>query len=99
MQINFTPNLAKLLSSANFASYFNNREVPSTGCVFVLLNRRDFNYLNQNRLNENSFTRVASLPCKGHPVGVDIYENDEKLEAWVCSYTNGSISIFSFNKK
>ncbi|WP_207515412.1 YncE family protein [Longitalea luteola] len=51
------------------------------------------------KLNENSFTRVASLPCKGHPVGVDIFEDDNKLEAWVCSYNNGTINIFSFEKK
>ncbi len=51
------------------------------------------------RINEDAFTRVASLPCPGHPVGVDIYEDDETLEAWVCSYTNGSISVFTFAKK
>jgi 6-phosphogluconolactonase (cycloisomerase 2 family) len=51
------------------------------------------------KINDNSFTKLASLPCKGHPVGVDIFEDDNKLEAWVCSYTNGSISVFSFNKK
>lgn len=51
------------------------------------------------RINNNSFTRVASLPCKGHPVGVDIFEDDTKLEAWVCSYHNGTINIFSFAKK
>ncbi len=50
------------------------------------------------RINENSFTRIKSLPCKGHPVGVDIYENEEMLEAWVCSYSNGTISVFSFAK-
>jgi YVTN family beta-propeller protein len=51
------------------------------------------------KINENSFTKVTSLPCKGHPVGVDVFENDDKVEAWVCSYSNGSISVFSFMKK
>jgi len=51
------------------------------------------------KVNDNSFEKVTSLPCKGHPVGVDIFEDENKLEAWVCSYSNGSISIFSFNKK
>jgi DNA-binding beta-propeller fold protein YncE len=51
------------------------------------------------RINDKSFTRVASLSCKGHPVGVDIFEDDTKLEAWVCSYHNGTINIFSFAKK
>ena len=51
------------------------------------------------KINSNSFTRVASLTCEGHPVGVDIFEDDNKLEAWVCSYNNGTINIFSFTKK
>ncbi|MFL5744764.1 MAG: YncE family protein [Niastella sp.] len=51
------------------------------------------------KVNNNSFTRIASLTCKGHPVGVDIFEDDNKLEAWVCSYNNGTINIFSFAKK
>lgn len=50
------------------------------------------------RINDDSFTRIASLPCPGHPVGVDIYENETKLEAWVCSYTTGKISVFNFEK-
>lgn len=50
------------------------------------------------RINDESFTRIASLPCPGHPVGVDIYENESKLEAWVCSYTTGKINVFNFEK-
>lgn len=52
-----------------------------------------------HKINENNFSKVISLPCKGHPVGVDIFEDNDKLEAWVCSYSNGSISVFSFWKK
>jgi DNA-binding beta-propeller fold protein YncE len=51
------------------------------------------------KINENSFTKIISLPCKGHPVGVDIFENDDTLEAWVCSYSYGTISVFSFKKR
>jgi DNA-binding beta-propeller fold protein YncE len=51
------------------------------------------------KINDTNFEKIISLPCKGHPVGVDIFENDDKLEAWVCSYSNGSISVFSFKKK
>jgi DNA-binding beta-propeller fold protein YncE len=51
------------------------------------------------KINDDSFTKIISLPCKGHPVGVDIFENEKMLEAWVCSYSNGSISIYSFKKK
>jgi DNA-binding beta-propeller fold protein YncE len=51
------------------------------------------------KINDESFTKIISLPCKGHPVGVDIFENEKTVEAWVCSYSSGSISIYSFNKK
>jgi hypothetical protein len=51
------------------------------------------------KINDGSFEKIKSLPCKGHPVGVDIFENNDMLEAWVCSYSNGSIRVFSFRKK
>lgn len=51
------------------------------------------------KINADNFEKVASLPCAGHPVGADIFEDDEKLEAWVCSYSNGAINIYSFKKK
>jgi len=51
------------------------------------------------QINPGSFSKIASLPCKGHPVGVDIFEDQNRLEAWVCSYSNGSISVYSFKKK
>lgn len=50
------------------------------------------------KIRERSFVKIASLPCSGKPVGVDLYEDDQKLEAWVCSYTNGKINVFTFNK-
>jgi len=55
--------------------------------------------VNVFKINDSNFEKITSLPCKGHPVGVDIFENESKLEAWVCSYSTGSISVFSFNKK
>lgn len=51
------------------------------------------------KINSDNFEKVASLPCGGHPVGVDIFEDDSKLEAWVCSYSNGAINIYTFLKK
>lgn len=51
------------------------------------------------RIGDKGFTKVASLPCKGKPVGVDIFEDDKKLEAWVCSYTDGLLHIYTFRKK
>ncbi len=66
---------------------------------FLFVTCYSSDYVDVFKINEDRFEKVISLPCKGHPVGVDIFENEEKLEAWVCSYSNGSISVFSFNKK
>lgn len=66
---------------------------------FLFVTCYSSDYVDIFKINEDSFEKVVSLPCKGHPVGVDIFEDNNKLEAWVCSYTNGSISIFTFNKK
>ncbi len=51
------------------------------------------------KINPDSFTKIASLPCGGHPVGVDIFEDNKRLEAWVCSYSSGSITVYTFKKK
>jgi len=51
------------------------------------------------KIEEKGFKKIYSLSCKGSPVGVDIFEDEEKLEAWVCTYTNGAINILSFVKK
>ena len=64
--------------------------------IFVTCYSSDF--VDVYKINDNNFEKVASLPCGGHPVGVDIFEDDEKLEAWVCSYSNGSINIYTFKK-
>lgn len=65
--------------------------------LFVTCYNSDF--VDVFRINDDNFQKIASLPCKGHPVGVDVFEDNERLEAWVCSYSNGSISVFSFIKK
>jgi YVTN family beta-propeller protein len=51
------------------------------------------------KINNNSFTKLYSLECKGKPVGVDVYEDDAKLEAWVCNYIGGSLKVFTFKKE
>lgn len=51
------------------------------------------------KINDTSFTKIYSLECKGKPVGVDIYEDDNKLEAWVCNYVGGNIKVFTFKKE
>ena len=65
--------------------------------LFVTCYSSDF--VDVFKINDTGFEKIASLPCKGHPVGVDILETDKKLEAWVCSYSNGSINVYSFLKR
>lgn len=73
--------------------------VLSKNHKFIFVTCYSSDYVDVYKINDDNFAKIASLPCKGHPVGVDIFENDEKLEAWVCSYSNGSISVFNFKKK
>ena len=50
------------------------------------------------KINKKGFKKLYSIECKGKPVGVDIFEDKDKLEAWVCTYTNGAINILTFKK-
>lgn len=51
------------------------------------------------RINEKSFSRIYSIKCSGKPVGIDLLEDSEKLEAWVCTYEGKTLQVFSFKKK
>ena len=73
--------------------------VLSKNYKFIFVTCYSSDYVDVYKINAGNFEKVASLPCGGHPVGVDIFEDDEKLEAWVCSYSSGSISVYSFKKK
>jgi DNA-binding beta-propeller fold protein YncE len=73
--------------------------VLSKNHKFIFVTCYSSDYVDVYKINSNNFEKVASLPCGGHPVGVDVFENNDKLEAWVCSYASGSISIYSFKKK
>lgn len=73
--------------------------VLSKNFKFIFVTCYSSDYLDVYKINDDNFEKVASLPCGGRPVGVDIFEDDKTLEAWVCSYSSGSISIYSFKKK
>lgn len=73
--------------------------VLSKNHKFIFVTCYTSDYVDVYKINSDNFEKVASLPCGGHPVGADIYESDDKLEAWVCSYSSGSISIYTFKKK
>lgn len=65
---------------------------------FVFVTGYSSNKLEVYKIFSDRFEKVASLPCPGHPVGVDLYEDNTHIEAWVCSYLGGNIHIFSFQK-
>jgi DNA-binding beta-propeller fold protein YncE len=73
--------------------------ILSKNYKFLFVTCYSSDYVEVFKVNDSNFEKIASLPCKGHPVGVDVFEDNDKLEAWVCSYSNGSISVFSFKKK
>jgi DNA-binding beta-propeller fold protein YncE len=50
------------------------------------------------KVNGNSFKLMYSITCSGKPIGVDLYETESSLEAWVCTYMEGSLKIFTFMK-
>jgi len=66
--------------------------------AFVFVTGYSSNKLEVFKITDSRFERVASLNCPGHPVGVDLYEDNDKIEAWVCSYQGGKLHIFSFDK-
>ena len=73
--------------------------VLSKNYKFIFVTCYSSDYVDVYKINSDNFEKVASLPCGGHPVGVDVFEDDNKVEAWVCSYSSGSISIYTFKKK
>jgi DNA-binding beta-propeller fold protein YncE len=73
--------------------------VLSKNQKFIFVTCYTSDYVDVYKINPDNFEKVASLPCGGHPVGADIFEDDKKLEAWVCSYSSGSITIYTFKKK
>jgi len=65
---------------------------------FLFVTCYNGNMVDVFKINNKGFKKLYSIECKGKPVGVDIFEDDNKLEAWVCTYTNGAINILSFRK-
>ncbi len=72
--------------------------VLSKNHKFLFVTCYSGNMIDVFKINSNSFTKLYSLECKGKPVGVDIHEDEDKLEAWVCNYVGGNLKVFSFKK-
>mgnify|MGYP000082182602 CR=1 FL=1 len=65
---------------------------------FLFVTCYSSNMVDVFRIKENSFTKIYSLDCKGKPVGVDVFEDEHKIEAWVCNYVGGNLNVFTFKK-
>ena len=65
---------------------------------FLFVTCYNGNMVDVFKIYKKGFKKLYSIECKGKPVGVDIFEDESKLEAWVCTYTNGAINILSFRK-
>jgi DNA-binding beta-propeller fold protein YncE len=50
------------------------------------------------KINQRSFDKVYAIKSEGKPVGVTLYEDDDKIEAWVCNYLAGKIYVHVFKK-
>jgi len=50
------------------------------------------------KINPHSFKRIYSLKCTGKPIGIGLYEDEDKLEAWVCNYLAGNLKVYMFKK-
>ena len=73
--------------------------VLSKNQKFLFVTCYSSDYVDVFKIHDYGFENIGSFPCKGHPVGVDIFESNDKLEAWVCSYSNGTITVYNFAKK
>lgn len=66
---------------------------------FLFVTCYEGNAIEVFKINTRSFERVYRIPCKGKPVGIDLYEDQDKLEAWICNYLSGTLNVVSFRKK
>lgn len=92
------PNTGKTLFTANTAAQPRTIALSKNGqYLFVTCYKGEM--VTVFEVLENSFKEVASIPCKGLPVGIDVFENKNSLEAWVCPYNGGALSIYTFSKQ
>ena len=73
--------------------------VLSRNSKFIFVSCYIGNTLDIYKVNKNSFTRIYSIPCPGKPIGIDLFEDDHILEAWVSSYSENTLKVFTFTKQ
>ena len=72
--------------------------VISKNKKFLFVTCYNANTVDVFKITDNAFAPMYSLSCPGKPVGIDLYEDDNKVEAWVCNYVGGSLKVFTFAK-
>jgi DNA-binding beta-propeller fold protein YncE len=83
----------------SYPTHLNPRSIVlSKNKKFLFVTCYNSNTLDIFKIIDNGFVPMYSLNCPGKPVGIDLYENDNKIEAWVCNYVGGSLKVFTFNK-
>lgn len=50
------------------------------------------------KINRSSFKLLYSINCSGKPVGIDLFENNKVIEAWVCTYKEDNLKVLKFRK-
>lgn len=70
----------------------------SSNKQFLFVTCYNGNAIDVFKIANNQLNLVYSLPCMGKPVGIDLFEDDKTIEAWVCNYVAGNIKVFSFTK-
>jgi len=92
------PVTGKTLFSASTASQPRTMAL-SMNKEFLFVTCYSGNRLMVFKVLDDRFQLLTDFSCNGNPVGVDVFEDSYKLQAWVCSYETGTISVFNFKKK
>jgi DNA-binding beta-propeller fold protein YncE len=66
---------------------------------FIFVTCYEGNTIDIFKINTNSFTRIYSIKCAGKPVGISLFEDHDKVEAWVGNYMAGNLKVFQFKKQ
>ena len=73
--------------------------VLSKNKKFLFVTCYNANTVDIFKVMNDVFVPMYSLSCPGKPVGIDLYEDDNKIEAWVCNYVGGNLKVFTFEKE
>jgi len=72
--------------------------VLSKNKKFLFVTCYNSNTIDVLKISNNSFIPLYSINCPGKPVGIDLYEDERVIEAWVCNYVGGNIKVLTFVK-